>query len=140
MAGNNDNDPMGFLNDYFERSNQAKQSWDATKKQISVLLSSNQELEQVHEETRKENQSMQREFQVMKLENRDMKKQINDMERAKHASEALAETLQSQVTELSAENQEMRSQIYANKQVIQKAQSELDPDPGYLCGASTTMF
>jgi F0F1-type ATP synthase membrane subunit b/b' len=67
---------------------------------------------------------------VIKREPQNVTKQIDDLKRVKHESDELSKTLQNKVTELSAENQEMRSQINANKkQVIQKAQSELNADP-----------
>jgi hypothetical protein len=38
VESNKGNDPMGLLNDYFESSNQARKSWEATKEQILEYL------------------------------------------------------------------------------------------------------
>lgn len=130
------NDPMGTLNAYFETVRVADQNWASMKEQISILVAANQEMEGEYQAMKKENKGMKKEYQRMKEENMEMKTEFAQLKKYKREAETYTQTLETQVKEFRLENQVMKIQIDAKKQLIEQAQNELSAAPDMFCGAT----
>mmetsp|Transcript_29300 Transcript_29300/g.48431 ORF Transcript_29300/g.48431 Transcript_29300/m.48431 type:complete len:144 (-) Transcript_29300:299-730(-) len=132
------NDPMGKLNSFFVIDSEAEKNWKAMKKQISMLVCANQEMERQHGKLKADNQSMQKEYARMKRANEAIKNDVEDLKKEKRGAEEYTNALESKVKALSVDNKELKVQMHAKNEMMHQVESELGVGPDYLlCGAAS---